>query len=119
MGYTPWCDGSGKVLDDGTIARLAENDFRMTAAEPNLRWLQDNAMELEVEIEDVSESLAAAFAPGPGVARDPRRHRAQVFPPRPQAPSGIPVAISRTGYTGISATRSGCRPGMLSSCGIT
>jgi aminomethyltransferase len=65
VAYTPWCDAAGKVLDDGTIARLAQNDFRITAAEPNLRWLQDNAMGLEVEIEDVSESLAALSLQGP------------------------------------------------------
>src|SRR5262245_28076838 len=41
--YTPWCNGSGKVIDDGTVARLEDGVFRMTSAEPNLRWLQDNA----------------------------------------------------------------------------
>ena len=59
VGYTTWCDANGKVLDDGTVARLGEQDFRLTAAEPNLRWLQDNAHGLDVAIEDVSESLVA------------------------------------------------------------
>jgi glycine cleavage system aminomethyltransferase T len=66
----------------GTVARLGERSFRMTAAEPNLRWLEDNARGLDVAIEDVSESLAALSLQGPGVARDPGRHRPQVFPPR-------------------------------------
>src|SRR3970282_364046 len=57
--YTPWCDAAGKVIDDGTVARLAEDVFRMTAAEPNLRWLEANALGLEVTIEDVSASIAA------------------------------------------------------------
>ena len=48
--YTPWCDHAGKVIDDGTVARLDENLFRMTSAEPNLRWLQDNAAGLAVDI---------------------------------------------------------------------
>src|SRR5918996_5401872 len=65
VAYTPWCDAAGKVLDDGTIARLDETTFRMTAAEPNLRWLQDNAGGLDVAIEDVSESLAALSLQGP------------------------------------------------------
>src|SRR5262249_30973746 len=37
--YTPWCDAHGKVIDDGTISRLGEGTFRLTSAEPNLRWL--------------------------------------------------------------------------------
>src|SRR6185436_6470003 len=55
--YTSWCDAAGKVIDDGTIARLDENVFRMTSAEPNLRWLETNATGLDVTIEDVSEAI--------------------------------------------------------------
>ncbi|HTI63410.1 MAG TPA: hypothetical protein VL524_07855, partial [Gemmatimonadaceae bacterium] len=40
--YTPWCDARGKVIDDGTISRLDERTFRLTSAEPNLRWLSMN-----------------------------------------------------------------------------
>jgi aminomethyltransferase len=36
---TTRCDQAGKVIDDGLIQRLDEVTFRMTAAEPNLRWL--------------------------------------------------------------------------------
>ena len=52
--YTPWCDETGKVLDDGTVSRLAETSFRLTSADPNLRWLEQNALGLEVRIEDRS-----------------------------------------------------------------
>ena len=62
--YTPWCDAAGKVLDDGTIARLDETTFRMTSAEPSLRWLEANALGLEVAIEDASESIAALSLQG-------------------------------------------------------
>src|SRR4030095_8168260 len=41
--YTPWCDHAGKVMDDGTIARLDDQLFRMTSAEPRLRWLAGTA----------------------------------------------------------------------------
>jgi aminomethyltransferase len=63
--YTPWCDGSGKVLDDGTVARLDESTFRMTSADPGLRWLEENALGLDVAIEDVSDSTAALALQGP------------------------------------------------------
>ncbi|HCB48869.1 MAG TPA: hypothetical protein DEP47_04945, partial [Chloroflexi bacterium] len=32
--YSPWCDENGHMIDDGTIWRLAENHFRITAADP-------------------------------------------------------------------------------------
>src|SRR5204862_7326214 len=37
--YTPWCDAEGKQIDDGTISVLDERTFRMTSADPTLRWL--------------------------------------------------------------------------------
>ena len=51
VGYTPWCDTAGKVIDDGTISRLGEHVFRMTSADPNLLWLTENAIGLDVKIE--------------------------------------------------------------------
>src|SRR5690242_3378213 len=57
--YTPWCDEEGKVIDDGTVARLDEKAYRWTAADPNLRWLHQNARGMNVEIEDISERVAA------------------------------------------------------------
>src|SRR3954470_3400006 len=63
--YTPWCDADGKVIDDGTISRLDDATFRLTSAEPNLRWLSMNAVGLQVKIEDVSEKIAALALQGP------------------------------------------------------
>ena len=57
--YTPWCDEHGKVIDDGTVTRLGDTEFRWTAADPSLRWFTQNAIGLEVRIEDVSEQIAA------------------------------------------------------------
>jgi len=57
--YCCWCDPEGKVIDDGTITRLGENEYRWTAADPSLRWFQQNALGLEVAIEDISEQTAA------------------------------------------------------------
>jgi aminomethyltransferase len=104
VAYTPWCDAAGKVLDDGTIARLDETAFRMTAAEPGLRWLQDNALGLDVAIEDVSESIAALSLQGPA-SRAILEQLGELAPLKyfrliETALRGIPVTISRTGYTG-------------------
>jgi aminomethyltransferase len=104
--YTPWCDVAGKVLDDGTVARLDEPTFRMTAADPNLRWLEDNALGLDVTIDDVSESTAALALQGPGsrailerVCEHPFSDL-KYFRLTKARLRGIPVTISRTGYTG-------------------
>ncbi len=67
--YTPWCDEHGKTIDDGTVARLAENVYRWTAADPSLRWFKQNSLGLDVQIEDVSESVAALALQGPTSGR--------------------------------------------------
>ena len=53
------------VIDDGTVTRLADDGFRWTAAHPNLRWLTENAHGMDVEIEDISEQVAALALQGP------------------------------------------------------
>jgi aminomethyltransferase len=104
--YTCWCDHRGKVIDDGTIARLGEQRFRMTSAEPNLRWLQDCAIGLEVAIADVSEAVAALALQGPSARAilneivDTDMAALKFFRVVETTLRGIPVAISRTGYTG-------------------
>jgi len=101
--YTPWCDHAGKVIDDGTVARLDENLFRMTSAEPNLRWLQDSAAGLDVEIVDVSDSIAALSLQGPAawsILQSLGVSPLKYFRMASASLRGIPVEISRTGYTG-------------------
>jgi len=104
--YTPWCDDHGKVLDDGTVSRLDETVFRVTAAEPNLDWLHQNARGMSVEIEDVSDSLAAVALQGP-LARDILKEVVdgdvgglRFFRVMSANIRDVPVTISRTGYTG-------------------
>jgi aminomethyltransferase len=106
VAYTHWCDAAGKVIDDGTVSRLEEDVYRWTAAEPNLRWIRDNAFGLEVAIEDRSESTAALALQGP-VSRDILRSCVEAeidalryFRVTRGRIGGIPVDISRTGYTG-------------------
>src|SRR4029453_1024028 len=67
--YTPWCDERGRVIDDGTVSRLEEQRFRWTAADPSLRWFSQNAIGLDVRIEDLSETVAALALQGPTSAK--------------------------------------------------
>jgi aminomethyltransferase len=104
--YTPWCDEHGKVIDDGTVSRLAERTFRWTAADPSLRWLTQNAAGMQVEIEDVSEAIAAVALQGPTSAKLLRAvaaadiDRLKYFRVTSGTIGGVSVDISRTGYTG-------------------
>lgn len=104
--YTPWCDANGKVIDDGTLARLAEDRFRLTSAEPNLRWLARNAVGLDVTIEDVSDHIAALALQGPTSRAvldevvDTDFGALGFFRIAPARIRGREVTISRTGYTG-------------------
>ncbi len=104
--YTPWCDEHGHVIDDGTVSRLDEQRFRWTAAEPNLRWFRQNAHGLDVTIDDVSESLAALALQGPLSAQvlracsDVDIDRLKYFRVTSGRIAGVPVDVSRTGYTG-------------------
>ena len=104
--YTTWCDDNGKIIDDGTLARIGVDAFRLTSALPTLDWLQDNALGLEVEIEDVSHDFGALAIQGP-TSRDllQRLTRADLgrlpyFYQVEDELAGAPVRISRTGYTG-------------------
>ncbi len=104
--YTPWCDEKGKVIDDGTVSRLEENTYRWTAADPNFRWLHQNALGLDVSIEDISEKLAALALQGPTSGRllksiaEASLADLKYFHVTTGTIAGIPVEISRTGYTG-------------------
>jgi aminomethyltransferase len=104
--YTPWCDEHGKVIDDGTVHRVGEDEIRWTAADPQIRWLTLNTAGLDVEIEDVSESLAALALQGP-FSRDVLEAATGesfadlgYFRRRASTIAGVAIDVSRTGYTG-------------------
>jgi aminomethyltransferase len=104
--YTCWCDENGKVVDDGTVARLDETTYRWTAADPSLRWFRMNAGGLDVGIEEITESVAALALQGPlstavleaasGVSWADLKY----FGRREAQIGGLELDVSRTGYTG-------------------
>jgi aminomethyltransferase len=104
--YCCWSDEQGKVIDDGTITRLEENKYRWTAADPSLRWFSQNGLNMDVQIEDVSERLAALALQGPTAARllksvaEADISNLKYFRMTRGTIAGVTVDISRTGYTG-------------------
>jgi aminomethyltransferase len=104
--YTPWCDEHGKVIDDGTVARLDAQRFRLTSAEPSYRWLKMNAVGLAVQIDDVSDHIGALALQGPKSRlilesiTNPPITNLKYFRFTHTNIAGLPVTASRTGYTG-------------------
>jgi aminomethyltransferase len=104
--YTPWCDEEGKVIDDGTVTRLDERRFRVTAADPSYRWFALNASGLDVRIEDISENTAALALQGRLSRHVLERATGadwfdlRYFRRRATTVDGVDVDVTRTGYTG-------------------
>jgi aminomethyltransferase len=104
--YTPWCDEEGKVIDDGTVTRLEESRFRVTAADPSYRWFAMNATGLDVEIDDISEGTAGLALQGRLSRHVLERATGQdwfdlrYFRRRPTTIEDVDVDVTRTGYTG-------------------
>ena len=104
--YCCWCDEDGKVIDDGTLSRLEENVYRWTAADPSLRWFRQNALNMDVQVEDISEKVAALALQGPTSAKLLKQvaeadiANLKYFRVTRGKIAGVPVDISRTGYTG-------------------
>ncbi len=103
--YTLWCDDAGFIVEDGVLLRHAADDFVLTAAEPNLAWLQDLVGRQRVTVEEISDAFAVLAVQGPR-SRDivatlaPKAATLPYFGLTAETVAGRPVTISRTGFTG-------------------
>ena len=104
--YSPWCDEEGKVMDDGTVARLSDDTYRITAADQCYRWFELNRTGLDAEIRDVSDATAALALQG-RLSRDVLQEATgqdwtdvRYFGRRVTEIGGVRVDVPRTGYTG-------------------
>lgn len=106
MTYLCWCDDEGHVLDDGTVAKLDSEHYRVTSAAPAFHWLSRHARPFDVAIADLSDKMAALALQGP-TSRDLLRQVCDAdmdaLPffgiQKTQFASGGGW-LSRTGYTG-------------------
>jgi glycine cleavage system T protein (aminomethyltransferase) len=104
--YTGWCDDEGKMIDDGTVSRLEENVFRMTSADPSLRWLSMNAVGMDVDIKEVTDDIAALSFQGPNTRKvlnlccERSVDELKYFRVMKNKIRNVELTISRTGYTG-------------------
>jgi aminomethyltransferase len=103
--YTVWCDDAGYVLEDGVLFRYSDNEFMLTAAEPNLGYLRDLVGRLDVEVVDVSAEYGVLALQGPRSRMILERLSPDVaalpfFALVQTKIAGVAVTVSRTGFTG-------------------
>ena len=107
VGYSLWCTDDGRLIDDGTIFRLAEDRFMLTCGSPCTAWLAKSAFGFDgVEVTDMSDELAALSVQGPTSCAVLKKlglggiETAKPFDIRHFPFKGDVLMVSRTGFTG-------------------
>jgi aminomethyltransferase len=104
--YVIWCNDEGKVIDDGTLFQLGEDDYRLCSQHHQLDWLILSAAGFDVQIETETHDVAAFAVQGPtsfSVLESAGIGGLDELKPFGTANlycGEIPVMVSRTGYTG-------------------
>ena len=111
VAYSVWCNDGGHLIDDGTVFRLSETEYRLCTGERQLDWLLDSAVGFDVEIAEVTQEIAALSVQGPtscallktlglaGVERLKPFELAHFRPPQSLG-AGAEILVSRTGFSG-------------------
>ena len=104
--YCCWCDDRGMVIDDGTVMRFGEEEYFVTAADPSYSWFSRFLKNLDVNIEDVTDTICGLAIQGP-TSRDILKKicdaeldTLKFFWTTAAKGDGFDFHISRTGYTG-------------------
>jgi len=64
--YVVWCTDEGRMVDDGTIFKLANDKFMLTCGSPCSAWLKMSAFGFDdVTITDMTDEIAALSLQGP------------------------------------------------------
>ncbi len=103
--YTIWCNEKGYVLEDGVIMKLAENDYLLSAARPNLRHFKLHQGTLDVSIEDVSKRYGVLAVQGSKSLLTlqkltPDLDALDYFGVAQTTIAGADVIVARAGFTG-------------------
>ncbi|GLR67078.1 aminomethyltransferase [Acidocella aquatica] len=125
--YTPICYEHGGMVDDGTLFRLGQDNFRWIGGDDaSLLWLREKAAQsgLHVYLRAATEQIHNVALQGPA-SRDILREIIWTAPGQTSLAElgwfrftigriggydGIPVMISRTGYTGELGFEIFCHP---------
>jgi len=104
--YTVWCTDDGRVVDDGTLFKLAEDKFMLTCGSPCNAWLRMSAFGFsDVTVTDMSDEIAALSFQGPTTCAVLKKmgltgiETAKPFDIRHFPFHGDTLMVSRTGFT--------------------
>ena len=106
VAYVIWCNEAGKVVDDGTVFCLNHNEFKICCAVKMQTWLKDSAEGFDLDINDVTDDIAALSVQGPTSCSVLKNYGAtdleslKPFESKDFTIDGYSVLISRTGFTG-------------------
>ena len=106
VAYCVWCNDAGHMLDDGTVFRIGEGEYRLCTAERQLDWLLDSALGFDVEIRETTEETAALAVQGPTSCAVLKKagivgiERLKPFEIGHFTLGRVPLMVSRTGFTG-------------------
>ena len=105
VGYAVWCDEQGQVIDDGTVFHMRENEYWLLSAERQLENLAVSAIGFDVEIDELTDDVAALGVQGPTSASILKAMGFQEiemlkpFDIKHYSYHGEEITISRTGFT--------------------
>ena len=106
VSYCVWCNDAGHIIDDGTVFRLGDNEYRLCTAERQLDWLLDSAIGFDVQIGEVTADIAALAMQGPTSCAVLKKfglagiERLKPFEFGFYDAAGLGLMVSRTGFTG-------------------
>jgi aminomethyltransferase len=115
VAYCLWCDDSGHLIDDGTVFRLGQTEYRLCTAERQLDWLLTSAIGFDgvdggqsrpLAIEEVTDQIAALSVQGPtsgAVLKQAGLTNVEHLKPFEIGAfhlEGLDITVSRTGFTG-------------------
>jgi aminomethyltransferase len=64
--YTAMCNDEGNMVDDGTLWRLAEDEYLLiTGSESDFDWVSEHASEFDVEVSNITSTWTTLAVQGP------------------------------------------------------
>ncbi|MCH9693512.1 MAG: aminomethyltransferase family protein [Gammaproteobacteria bacterium] len=119
VAYCVWCTDEGRMIDDGTIFRLASDKFMLTCGSPCTAWLAKSAFGFDdVTVTDVTDDIAALSFQGPTTCAVLKKlglegiETAKPFDIRHFPFHGGTLMVSRTGFTGDLGYELWIEPGL-------
>jgi aminomethyltransferase len=117
--YVVWCTDEGRMVDDGTIFKLASDEFMLTCGSSCVAWLRMSAFGFDdVSVTDVTDEFAALSLQGPTSCAVLKKmglegvELAKPFDILRFPFHGDTLMVSRTGFTGDLGYELWIRPGL-------